>query len=167
MNIKKETTNGIHQQITIAVNRQPHRFYRSKRIEWSIEHQQHNTNQSQSWKWTQEGDTNNKSLNWTVLFNGTKCQIMTLITLEHITWVKRWNQIQHSPNSIWVVRTNEHTKRHPPANHSFRYHHITDNIFGDVGATSLSEALESNTTLTKLDLNSEKTRYQEWNCTFL
>ena len=49
-------------------------------------------------------------------------------------------------------RKNAH-KRHPSANHSFSILFTpTDNKIGDTGATSLSEALKSNTTLTELSL---------------
>ena len=52
-------------------------------------------------------------------------------------------------------------KRHPSANHSFHFHFIsTDNNIGERGTTSLSEALKSNTTLTKLDLMSEYKRHK-------
>ena len=43
-------------------------------------------------------------------------------------------------------------KRHPSTIHSF-IHISTGNIIGETGATSLSEALKSNTTLTKLYLS--------------
>ena len=49
-------------------------------------------------------------------------------------------------------------KRNPPTIHSAIHFMPSENIFGDTGATSLSEALKSNTTLTKLDLKSEDKR---------
>ena len=50
-------------------------------------------------------------------------------------------------------------KRHPSTIHSFSIliTSIVNNI-GDAGASSLSEALKSNTTLTELDLRSEDKR---------
>ena len=50
-------------------------------------------------------------------------------------------------------------KRHPSSNHSFLFLILsTDNKVGDRGATSLSEALKSNTTLTDLNLESKDKR---------
>ena len=50
-------------------------------------------------------------------------------------------------------------KRHPSAIHSFSFFFSsTVNRIGDTGATSLSESLKSNTTLTKLDLSCEDKR---------
>ena len=50
-------------------------------------------------------------------------------------------------------------KRHPSIIHSFPLLFApTVNIIGDTGATSLSEALKSNTTLTQLNLESEHKR---------
>ena len=50
-------------------------------------------------------------------------------------------------------------KRHPSTIHSSFLITLTDNgKFGDSGAVPLSEALKSNTTLTKLDLSSEDKR---------
>ena len=47
-----------------------------------------------------------------------------------------------------------------PTNRSFFSFHIasTDNYIGDTGATSLSEALKLNTTLTELNLSGEDKR---------
>ena len=50
-------------------------------------------------------------------------------------------------------------KRHPSAIHSFSFLFAsTDNNVGDTGATSLCEALKSNTTLTTLYLGGEDKR---------
>ena len=50
-------------------------------------------------------------------------------------------------------------KLHPPTNHAFSFILTsTDNKIGDTGVASLSEALKSNTTLTKLNLMSEDKR---------
>ena len=50
-------------------------------------------------------------------------------------------------------------KRHPSTNHSFLFLITsTDNDIGERGATSLSESLKSNTTLTELNLWSEDKR---------
>ena len=38
---------------------------------------------------------------------------------------------------------------------------MTDNVIGDEGAKSMSEALKSNTTLTSLNLESEEERERE------
>ena len=49
-------------------------------------------------------------------------------------------------------------KRHSSAIHSFPSTSSTGNSIGDAGATSLSESMKSNTTLTELDLSSEDKR---------
>ena len=49
-------------------------------------------------------------------------------------------------------------KRHSSAIHSFPSTSSTGNSIGDAGATSLSESLKSNTTLTKLNLSCEDKR---------
>ena len=49
-------------------------------------------------------------------------------------------------------------KRHPKTIHSAFLFASTGNEIGDTGAASLSEALKSNTTLTKLDLSGEDKR---------
>ena len=50
-------------------------------------------------------------------------------------------------------------KRHPLTNHSFLFLFTsTDNNIGGTGATSLSELLKSNTTLTELNLSGEDKR---------
>ena len=50
-------------------------------------------------------------------------------------------------------------KRHPSTNHSFHFLLTqTDNKIGDTGATSLSESLKSNATLTEFDLKSKDER---------
>ena len=50
-------------------------------------------------------------------------------------------------------------KRHPSTMNSFHFLFIsTDNGIGDTGATSLSESLKTNTTLTELNLSCEDKR---------
>jgi hypothetical protein len=50
-------------------------------------------------------------------------------------------------------------KRYPSTTHSFSFLLIsTDNRIGETGATTLSESLKSNTTLTKLNLSCEDKR---------
>ena len=46
-------------------------------------------------------------------------------------------------------------KRHPSTSHSFPFLFSSTGNIGDTGATSLSETLKSNTTLTRLSLGSE------------
>ena len=48
-----------------------------------------------------------------------------------------------------------HTQIHPLTNHFLSLFHQTGSIIGERGATSLSELLKSNTTLTALDLFGE------------
>ena len=59
-----------------------------------------------------------------------------------------------------MVKTKE--RRHTNGIHQqftlFFHFTSTDNDIGDTGATSLSESLKSNTTLTELDLSSEDKR---------
>ena len=49
--------------------------------------------------------------------------------------------------------------KEPSAKHSFSIHiKTTDNEIGEIGTTSLSDVLKSNTTLTELDLSGEDKR---------
>ena len=59
-----------------------------------------------------------------------------------------WNQTQHSQNSIWIVNTKEICQQT-----TVTHLQTTENIIGDAGTESLSEALKSNTTLKKLNLS--------------
>ena len=52
-------------------------------------------------------------------------------------------------------------KRHPSTIHSSLFITSTDNNIGATGASSLSEALKSNTTLTKLNLGSERQKKED------
>ena len=110
------------------------------------------------WRQKKE-DTQKTSISNSLCFiSSSHQQGTTLETREQHHWVKHWNQTQHSLNSIWVVKTKEY-KRHPSTIHSFPFPiTTTDNGIGDTGATSLSEALKSSTTLIKLNLRSENKR---------
>ena len=61
---------------------------------------------------------------------------------------------------LWSEYKRKEThKRHPSTIHSFSILTMTiGNHIGNTGATSLSEALKSNTTLTKLNLSGEDKR---------
>ena len=54
--------------------------------------------------------------------------------------------------------TKKQHKRHPFAIHSFPFSPKTGNKIGERGATSLSDALKSNTTLIRFSLGSEHNR---------
>ena len=77
-------------------------------------------------------------------------------------WVKHWNQTQRSLNSIWVVKTKE--RRYTKDIHQqitlfpINFSRTGNFNIKEGGAIPLSEALKSNTTLTKLDLSSEDKR---------
>ena len=90
-------------------------------------------------------------------------QTTRLETEERHHWARHWNQTQHSHSSIWVVMTKE--TRHRRLLHQqfilIFSHQSTGNDIGDTGATSLSETLKSNTTLTKLYLWSEDKRTKD------
>ena len=164
---KRNNTNDIHQQSTLfhshQINRQQHWRHRGNIIEWCIEIE-HNTHSTQSEGWRQK-----KQHKWhpstTNSFSFSSNQQKTALDIqEQHQWVMRWNQTQHSLNSICGVITKETThKWHPSTNHSSILIKSTDNNIGDTGATSLSEALKSNTTLTQLNLWCEHKKKQHAN----
>ena len=87
-------------------------------------------------------------------------QIMILETQEQHHWVNHWNQTPHSLNLIWDARQKKEATQKTSIDNSLfsLLFTSTANKIGKTGATSLSESLKSNTTLTKLNLNSEHKR---------
>ena len=152
--------------ISHHINRQQHWIHRSNIIKWFTEIK-HNTQETQSEKWRQKKENTQMTfINNSLFFLFSLHQQVTrLEKQEQHHWVNHWNQTQHSLNSIWVVNTKGNTQM-ASINNSLLYslfisigniklfYTTTPNRIGDAGATSLSEALKSNTTLTKLNLNS-------------
>ena len=153
---QKTTINNSLFSLSLLINRQRHWRLWNNITEWIIEIK-HNTHWTPSEMWRQKA--HKKSINNSLFSFLFTQQGTSLEKQEQRHWVKHWNQTQHSLHSIWDVNTKRRHIKDIHQQFTLFLFSSTDNEICNTGATSLSESLKSNTTLTKLYLGGEDKRY--------